>query len=110
MAAKKKKKKTSYRGLYLILLILFAGFIAAGVFSKSRKTRGEKRQGESCVTHQECASGFLCMSYQDTPRQCHQTCYRKNCPPDLRCVSIGEAKGRRSTRVRNICVRRIVEN
>ncbi len=106
--AESPKKGASFRGLYIILgLILLAIFAAAAVGKLSMK-HGVKGQGERCVTSEDCLDGYICYSYQNAPNICHQTCYGQACSPGLECVSIAEQRGRRSTRVRNICVEHIV--
>ena len=107
MAEAKKQKEASFRGLYIIVALIICAILAAGIFGKIAQ-HGVKRQGERCASNEECDENFVCYSYQGAPPSCLQNCYKQACSPGFECASIGEQRGRRSLRVRNLCVSHII--
>lgn len=88
----------------IVVLILAAGILSRLVGSEE-SVRGDKLPGELCESTQECESGSVCFAYADDKRRCLTTCPKgKKCEPGFTCVSAAESAGRKSTRVRAICV------
>jgi hypothetical protein len=88
----------------IVVLILGAGVLSRLVGS-DESTRGDKIAGELCDSTQECQSGSICFSYGGDKKRCLITCPKgKDCEPGYTCVSSAERAGRKSTRVRAVCV------
>ena len=88
----------------LIVLILGSGLLIKLV-GGGEADRGNKTQGELCKTTKECARGSVCYSYKGERKRCMVTCPKgKMCDPGFTCVSAAERSGRKSTRVRAVCV------
>jgi hypothetical protein len=88
----------------IVVLILGAGVLSRLV-GNEESSRGDKIAGELCGSTQECQSGSICFSYGDDKKRCLVTCPKgKTCEPGYSCVSSAERAGRKSTRVRAVCV------
>ena len=88
----------------VILLILGSGFLMKLVGGKDAG-RGNSLPGERCGTTQECQHGAICYAYKDLKR-CMTVCGKQTeCEPGYSCVSAAERTGKRSTRLRNVCVK-----
>jgi hypothetical protein len=88
----------------IVVLILGAGVLSR-MIGDDESVRGDKVQGELCESTQECAKGSICFSYGDDKRRCRVTCSKdKTCEAGFSCVSSAERSGRKSTRVRAVCI------
>jgi hypothetical protein len=89
----------------IVVLILAAG-VFSRMFGDEESLRGEKTPGEVCESTQECAKGSICFAYGEERKRCLVTCPKgKDCDPGYSCVSATERSGRKSTRVRAVCVK-----
>ncbi|MFO8073639.1 MAG: hypothetical protein R6V85_17400 [Polyangia bacterium] len=88
----------------LIVLILGAGVVSRFIGGDDA-TRGDKLPGELCDETIECESGSICYSYKKNEKRCWKTCGAdESCEPGYTCVSSAEQAGRKSTRVRAVCI------
>lgn len=88
----------------IVVLILAAGVLSRMVGGEE-SARGDKIAGELCESTQECAPGSICFAYRDDRRRCLETCPKgETCETGYTCVSSAERAGRKSTRVRAVCV------
>ncbi len=90
---------------------VFVLILGIGLFSRIYGTaeleRGDKIQGESCESYDECKSGFVCLSYGDYPKQCLERCSlddANTCRPGYSCVSATYKRSRKRKKVRTVCV------
>jgi len=91
-------------GIVMISLIV-GSVVLTKLLGTEDQGRGDKLPGELCESTTECASGSICYNYKDSKRRCHVTCSQdKGCEPGYTCTSSAQRSGRRSTRVRAVCV------
>lgn len=88
----------------LVVLILGSGVLLK-LLGGDEAVRGDKIAGETCESTQECERGNICYSYREDAKRCMKTCPNdKDCPAGHTCTSAAERSGRKSTRVRAVCV------
>ena len=90
----------------VIVLILGIGLFSR-IYGTDQLQRGDKGQGESCQSYDECRSGFVCLSYGDHPQECLEQCSisdASSCRPGYTCVSATFKRSRKSKKVRPVCV------
>jgi hypothetical protein len=100
---------SGFGAIKIVVGVIVVLILAAGVFSRlfgnDNETRGDKLPGEACESTQDCKSGSVCFAYGTDRRRCLATCAGDDaCDPGHTCVSTAERAGRKSTRVRRICV------
>lgn len=104
-----QEKDAGFGVIKVVVGVIVVLILAAGVFSRmfggEESARGDKIAGELCESTQECASGSICFAYGGDKRRCLETCPKgEACEPGYTCVSSAEQAGRKSTRVRAVCV------
>jgi hypothetical protein len=90
-----------------VVVVLIIGVSVLSQYSGGAEgNRGDRLQGESCDSTQECRQGSICFPYKDGPRRCYATCNQADstCEPGLTCVSTSTSMGRKKTHIRSICV------
>jgi hypothetical protein len=104
-----QEKDAGFGVIKVVIGVIVVLIIGAGVLSRlvgsEESTRGDKVPGDLCKSTQECASGSICFAYESEKRRCRVTCSEnKVCEPGSTCVSAAERAGRKSTRVRAVCI------
>jgi hypothetical protein len=88
----------------IIFLIIGAGVLGR-LAGSDRLARGNKPTGARCEATEDCSKGSICYGYEGDPQRCMKTCdSRKICDSGYTCTSSLERTGRRSSRVRAVCV------
>lgn len=88
----------------VLLLIVGSGLLMKLVGGKDAG-RGNSLPGERCGATSECRHGAICYAYKDIKR-CMAVCGKHTeCEPGYTCISAAERVGKRSTRMRNVCVK-----
>ncbi len=105
-----REKDAGFGVIKIVVGVLVVLILGSGVLLKlvggSDTDRGNKLQGELCQSTKECSRGSICYSLKDEKKRCLATCPKgKVCEPGYTCTSAAESSGRRSTRVRAVCVK-----
>jgi hypothetical protein len=89
-----------------VLIALIAGAsILARLNGLDKLGHGDKIEGARCEATEECGSRLICFGYKDEPSRCMKICSpSRPCEPGYTCTSSMERVGRKSTRVRAVCV------
>lgn len=88
----------------VIIALVIGVTILGRMTGADKQNRGTLIQGEKCVSNSDCASGFLCYSYDEGSFQCHQKCSaHKTCPSGTRCKTVVK-NARRKLKTADLCI------
>jgi len=104
-----QEKDSGFGVIKVVVGVIVVLILAAGVFSRmfgnQDAVRGDKTQGDICESTPDCKSGLICYAYGGGKHRCLADCRGdERCEPGFTCVSMVERAGRKSTRLRAICV------
>ncbi|MDD5306979.1 MAG: hypothetical protein PHU25_06630 [Deltaproteobacteria bacterium] len=89
----------------IVIVIIIGAGILGRLAGSDQSDRGDKIEGARCGATPECGKGLLCFAYKDEESRCMKTCSpQKPCDTGYTCTSSMERVGRKSTRVRAVCV------
>ena len=104
-----QEKDAGFGVIKVMIGVIVVLILAAGAFSRlvedDDDLRGDKVQGDPCGRTDECQSGMVCRSYQDSPKQCLKLCEADDaCDEGYACVT-ATRPGRKKTTLKKVCVK-----
>ena len=104
-----REKDSGFGVIKIVAVVIIVLIVGSGALLRLRGgdevTRGDKIADELCESTQECEKGLICYSYKGSENRCMTTCSGGDkCEPGFTCTSAAERAGRKSTRVRAVCV------